>query len=180
MSVLTSPSKCIYFFSAIYREDFISSSEIRLKLSSFLPSEPLEYFFPQTPESLRLLTYYAREMGDNLSRILYVFPLEHERDKFVDFKIKATALEDSLSVHGKRRLNLDVGQLNLENMQLLSGKMYAHRVYLRDGVYSDLHYLFKAPSFSPLPWCYPDYAQAPVIEFFNHLRSMLLVKLKSL
>jgi hypothetical protein len=134
----------------------------------------MDFVFPESESSVRLLDYYKKEMGGPLSRLLYTSLSPSERELFASIKVKATALEEQLCSNNCRTINVDVGQLNLENMQLASGKMYAHRVYLRDGVYSDLHYQFKHSCYEALPWCYPDYSQEEVIEFFNHLRSFLL------
>jgi hypothetical protein len=95
----------------------------------------------------------------------------------VGHKLWADQWEKSLMSQSQfRPLNLDIGLLTLENMTLATGKNFSHRIYLGEGVYSDLNLVFESKSFKTLPWTYPDYAHPDFINFFNWVRGMLLRK----
>ena len=131
--------------------------------------------------------YYSKEMGDPklLQRLFGVSLSLQSRDDFLGAKIWSTDKENQMSQVDScgvkfRTLNLDLGCLSLENMQLATGKPYAHRIYLGKGVYSDLTYLFQNKSYEPLSWTYPDYREKEIINFFNSVRSSLHKKILNL
>jgi hypothetical protein len=74
----------------------------------------------------------------------------------------------------KRRVNLDPGLLSLYNLVLASTKSFAHRIYLRDGIYAEVTLLYQAGKFSPLAWTYPDYQTDVCQEFLLRCRKELL------
>ena len=71
-------------------------------------------------------------------------------------------------------VNLDPGYISEVKLVLATTKNYAHRIYLRDGIYGDVHLSFTQNSFQVQPWTYPDYQQKAVIEFFNLVRQNYL------
>ena len=119
--------------------------------------------------------YYEKEMGPNLVRQWVGFHGLIESEQLSDFKRTTGSLEKRfLGPNGKRRVNLDPGTLSLHNLVLASTKGFAHRIYLRDGIYAELTLLFQSGKFQPLPWTYPDY-QTPVChEFLMRCRKELL------
>lgn len=177
MSALTTPLPALFFVSSLYRSDLISIDDIK----AIFPKELGEIrtfthsFFP-------MKKYYEKEMGAPLERVIYFFSNIKEREFLVDFKIFCVEQEELLSKEKKRYVNLDPGLISLENMQLATGKMYAHRIYLGRGVYSDLHYIFKSGQFHPTEWCYPDYANEDYLTHFAKERLFLhkLIKEKAL
>ena len=128
---------------------------------------------PEIPFSFT--DYYEKEMGPNLVRQWVGFHGLIESEQLSDFKRTTGSLEKRfLGPNGKRRVNLDPGTLSLHNLVLASTKGFAHRIYLRDGIYADLTLLFQSGKFQPLPWTYPDY-QTPVChEFLMRCRKELL------
>ncbi len=119
--------------------------------------------------------YYEKEMGPDLVRQWVAFHGLVEPDRLFDFKRTTGLLEKRfLGPNGKRRVNLDPGLLTLHNLVLASTKGFAHRVYLRDGIYAELTLIFQSGKFQPLAWTYPDY-QTPVCqEFLMRCRKELL------
>jgi hypothetical protein len=110
--------------------------------------------------------YYEKEMGPNLIRQWVGFHGLIESEQLVDFKRTTGSLEKRFfGPNHKRRVNLDPGLLSLHNLVLASTKGFAHRIYLRDGVYAELTLLFQSGKFQPLAWTYPDY-QTPVCQDF--------------
>jgi Domain of unknown function (DUF4416) len=128
---------------------------------------------PEIPFSFT--DYYEKEMGPNLIRQWVGFHGLIESEQLSDSKTTTRSLEKRfLGPNNKRRVNLDPGTLSLHNLVLASTKGFAHRIYLRDGIYADLTLLFQSGKFQPLPWTYPDY-QTPVChEFLMRCRKELL------
>jgi hypothetical protein len=99
----------------------------------------------------------------------------------VTAKLWATFEEEKREVKKEKQafrvVNIDVGCLSLENLQLATGKPFSHRIYLGKGVYSDLTYLFRKKTFEVLPWTYPDYRENEILRFFNLARQTLYRKI---
>jgi hypothetical protein len=55
---------------------------------------------------------------------------------------------------------------------LATRKDRAHRIYLGDGVYADLHLRYQGGCFRPLDWTYPDYRAPAVLTFFSQARAL--------
>jgi hypothetical protein len=128
---------------------------------------------PEIPFSFT--SYYEKEMGPDLTRQWVGFDGLVEPDQLYDFKLTTGLLEKRF--HGpnnKRRVNLDPGVLSLHNLVLASTKGFAHRIYLRDGIYAELTLLFQAGRFQPLAWTYPDYQTEVCQEFLLRCRKELL------
>jgi hypothetical protein len=119
--------------------------------------------------------YYEREMGPGLIRQWVGFLEPVEPEQLSDFKVKSGLIEKRFRTPtGQRRVNLDPGLLSLHNFVLASTKDYAHRVYLRDGIYAEVTLLFQSGKFAPLPWTYPDYQTEACFGFLLQCRRELL------
>ena len=119
--------------------------------------------------------YYEKEMGPNLVRQWVGFHGLIESEQLADFKQTTGLLEKRFNgPDGKRRVNLDPGMLSLHNLVLASTKGFAHRIYLRDGIYADLALIFQSGKFQPLAWTYPDYKTPVCHEFLMRCRKELL------
>lgn len=168
MSELKQPQKCFFFYSVIYKESDWDLKKVKEILSSKHSIEP-EIFYPEFNPSLE---YYSKEMGNDLKRVFLCYCEPKERDDFVSYKVWVTKLEDDFSKEA-RTINIDLGMLNLENMILATGKPYAHRPYLGQGVYADLNYIYKSKSTEFLPWTYPDYQDVNKTDWFFAQRDSL-------
>ena len=181
MSQLEIPEKSFFFGSFLYRVDLISEEEIKsLWERKWGDSQYFSHaYFP-------MKTYYSKEMGhsDLLKRFFGVATTLRDRDMFVEAKLWATLEEKKREVKKERQafrvVNIDVGCLSLENLQLATGKPFSHRIYLGKGVYSDLTYLFRKKTFEVLPWTYPDYRENEILSFFNLARRTLYRKIINL
>jgi hypothetical protein len=123
--------------------------------------------------------YYAEEMGRNLSRYFITFERLLSIPALPEIKETTHRLEEKyVSPSGKRRINIDPGYLCLAHVILATHKAYTHRPYLRKGVYADLTLIFRARSFRPLDWTYPDYRREEVINLFNRFREKYLQDLR--
>ncbi|HDQ03786.1 MAG TPA: DUF4416 family protein [Deltaproteobacteria bacterium] len=122
--------------------------------------------------------YYCREMGKNLFRRFLTMEMLIDAEKLPDVKLKMNKIEEKTSVEGQRGVNIDPGYLSAAHLILATGKGYAHRPYLRDGIYADLTLIFQAGKFFSLPWTYPDYAEERQKMMFAKIRAKYLLQLK--
>ena len=121
--------------------------------------------------------YYEKEMGAPLSRRLLAFKPLIQQDALADIKIMTNKLELAFCHQGKRQINIDPGYLLLERFVLASGKNFAHRIYLGQGIYADLTLIYRKGAFRELPWTYPDYADEPILGFLAQVRRKYRVDL---
>jgi hypothetical protein len=118
--------------------------------------------------------YYAKEMGDNLSRGFISFTKAILPDKLKEAKLFAAKLEKKyLNRSGGRVVNIDPGTVSLANLTLASTKDFAHRVYLGSGIFAEVTMIYNDKAFRPLPWTYPDYQRSDVAEFLLRTRNSL-------
>lgn len=120
--------------------------------------------------------YYSKEMGEDceLIRSFHISLEPVPRDALVAAKLESLKLEDHYAIEGRRRINIDPGFLSLENFQLSTFKPFTHRIYLSQGVFSDLTYIFKNKGLEILPWTYPEYHQDELKKFYLAGREHLL------
>ena len=123
--------------------------------------------------------YYEEEMGATLARELVSFARLIRPEDLSGIKLFTNQRELSQSRSGKRKVNLDPGFLSLDQMTLATGKPAPHRVYLRDGIWADLHLIYESGGFQPMNWTYPDYRSESIIGVFNRLREVLKLTLKT-
>jgi hypothetical protein len=122
-------------------------------------------------------TYYKKEMGTELSRIIITFKPLMKRDKLVRIKHFTNELEEYFSTEGKRQINVDPGYIAPEHLILATGKGYYHRPYLGRGVYADLTLVYQNKDFRPLKWTYPDYRTHKLRRIFKNLRQRYILEL---
>ena len=125
--------------------------------------------------------YYNKEMGNDLIRRFLSFNRMILPHRLPDIKLYTNAIEKDFSdSQGNRRLNIDPGYISLSHLILATGKGYAHRPYLRKGIYADLTLIYKDKRFHALDWTYPDYGSKEIIELMNTLRRRYVFQLKGL
>lgn len=135
----------------------------------------LEIFFgplKQSSAPVRFIQtdYYAREMGPDLWRQFLVFERLRAPEELAAWKLAAKELEQRLGLDPRRRcVNIDPGYLAPGKLVLASTKDYAHRLYLREGIYAEITLKIQSGRFHPWDWTYPDYIEA--IPFFNQAYS---------
>ncbi|TFG38003.1 MAG: DUF4416 family protein [Syntrophobacterales bacterium] len=121
--------------------------------------------------------YYDKEMGDLLVRRFISFEDLVDPEVLPDVKLYTNKIEKDLSSGRKRQVNIDPGYLSEGHLLLATGKRYAHRPYLRDGIYADLTLIYRRGAFWPLEWTYPDYAGESIIKTLGHIRMGYLMRL---
>jgi len=174
MSIPQLPLPAKLVLSAIYADrsawqELLPALEARFGLIDYSSKE----------SSFGFTDYYAQEMGAPLFRQFLGFNRLIPPEELPAIKLFTNSLEQKYSEKARRKVNLDPGYLSLDALVLATGKRSPHRIYLGDGIWADLHLLYRAGSFQPLEWTYPDYRSEPIIQLCNRLRESLKDKLKS-
>lgn len=167
MSNLQKPNQVHLFLSVLYNQKKVAKEGLLQILKNEFGSG-IQYaneYFP-------MKDYYSKEMGleTDLKRFFYFIPLKTDRESLISAKLTCDRLEKESSLEGRRIFNFDPGYISLDQVILSTGKPYSHRVYLQDGVYSELTYRFQGKSFQELEWTYPDYCHEEIKSFFNWCR----------
>lgn len=122
-------------------------------------------------------TYYREEMGDNLKRKFFAFSRLIERDQLPSIKTWTNKLEEKYGENVGdfvfRKVNLDPGIITPANLVLATTKDYAHRIYMRDGIFAEVTLIYERKKFRSLPWTYPDYTEPEALEFFTRVRETI-------
>ncbi|MCS6875399.1 MAG: DUF4416 family protein [Aquificaceae bacterium] len=146
-------------------------------LRSFLSELPVgrvsEVFYFEN-----LQRYYRPEMGEELYKVFLSLKGFMWRNELKDFKLWAMEWERAYSCHNRRTLNIDPGYVEESHLVLASSKKRGGRLYLGEGVYAEIEYLFVYERFKPLYWTYGDYRDKRVKSFFELVREDFLKELK--
>jgi len=161
--------------SVIMAREDLTEPVLRHLAGYFGPVDLVGPFWPFTATN-----YYAREMGEALGRRLMSFLHLASPAHLPDWKVFTNLLEERFSLGGRRLVNLDPGYVARERLVLATGKNYAHRIYLNQGIYGDLTLLFGQGGFQALAWTYPDYARGILPELLTLVRQKYLWQLKQL
>jgi len=132
------------------------------------------------PLAFPFTSYYDAEIGSGIKRWLWSFENLVDRGELARIKCLTNEIEQSYTIEGRRRFNLDPGFLTLANFVLATGKENAHRIYLEQGIFADLTLIFRSKTFRPLEWTYPDYADPKLIEILNGIREHYKCQLKAM
>lgn len=118
--------------------------------------------------------YYLTEMGKNLKKRMISFRELILAEQLPDIKLATNQLEQEFAKGGKRGLNIDPGYICTPKLVLATTKDFSHRIYLKEGIFGDIHLKYQKGSFRPQEWTYPDYQEPDVIHFFNQVREVYL------
>lgn len=144
------------------------------RVLDFVRSELIKELGPSEQEagpiSFGFTSYYDQEMGPGIRRWLWAFRDLVDRSSLADIKRLTNRIEQTYTVEGKRRFNLDPGLLTLGNFVLATGKNNAHRIYMKDGIFADLTLIYRSGTYRPLEWTYPDYSAEELITILNRFR----------
>jgi len=67
----------------------------------------------------------------------------------------------------------------MEKVVLASCKNFAHRIYLKDGVYADLTLIYRNGDFQPIDWTFPDYAGDDMRRLLKEIRERYIHQLQN-
>ncbi|MCH7476845.1 MAG: DUF4416 family protein [SAR324 cluster bacterium] len=122
--------------------------------------------------------FYAAEMGSDLSRCLVGFARLTEPPFLVEAKWQARTIETELAGERGRRVNIDVGYLDLFKVVLASFKGRGNKLYLGREVWADITLTYGKGKFQPLPWSFPDFKAGAYDDDLLELRRIFKAALK--
>ena len=128
--------------------------------------------------SFNYTDYYRPEMGGTLVRRFLSMEKLIRPEVLPDIKLATNKIEQKSAASGKRQVNIDPGYLAKAQLILATGKGFAHRPYLRDGIYADLTLVYQGKKFCALPWTYPDYADEKQLSMLIKIREKYLSQLR--
>jgi hypothetical protein len=121
--------------------------------------------------------YYEQEMGPNLQRRLIALEGLRNPAELANWKRTAQRIEHDFAARAEggshRPINLDPGYLTEAKLVLASLKNFAHRVYLRDGVFAEVTLQYRDGHWCSLPWTFPDYGSGRYDAFLTRVRDAL-------
>ncbi len=123
-----------------------------------------------------LTDYYAAEMGPDLIRRFLSFEGFFDPAALADVKLVTNAIERAIAAEGAeppRPVNLDPGYIAPAKLVLASMKNFAHRIYLRDGVFAEVTLQWRR-GWRALEWTFPDFASGRYDGFLAEVRADLL------
>ncbi len=174
MGVPKKPSPANLICAITYSEGFnVEEALFALKeCYGDIELKSLEYSFSSYTD------YYEDEMGPNLTKFFISFRDLIQKEEIAKIKLETNEIEEEFSEAGKRRVNIDPGYVAEAQLVLPTTKGYAHRIYLRDGIFAEVTLIYRENTFQPLEWTYPDYRSSLAIDFFNQVRKRYLKKLR--
>lgn len=116
--------------------------------------------------------YYEVEMGKALKRRFISFTKLIPIQDLYRIKLYTNRLETRFLTGKSRQVNIDPGYLDLAKLVLATTKDYAHRIFLRKGIFAEITLSFKGNSFSANEWTYMDYRSKEYIDIFNQIRKL--------
>ncbi len=165
MSIPKKPPKAKLFASIIFNPNVEMEKVLKLIADALGKISYKSYILNFTQSD-----YYEKEMGRDLKRVFLEFDELIERDAVWQTKHRTNLIEEKFSVDGKRKVNIDPGLVNSENVILITGKNYSHRIYLRDGIFAEITLIYEHDRYRTLPWTYPDYASDEIQEILKKIR----------
>jgi hypothetical protein len=119
--------------------------------------------------------YYEKEMGAGLLRRFVSFAVLIDPGELADIKLFTNVIEDRMAHgRGKRAINLDPGYVTAAKLVLATTKDFAHRMYLRDGIYAEVTLNFRKSGPVFFDWTYPDFKSGRYNEFLSAARNMVM------
>lgn len=153
----------------------LSADTAMLQHAQSLLMEIYGALFLETPVTLwDHSRYYEKELGWPLFRKFVFFKNTIDPQDLPDVKTKTNEMENSLSIAGNRKINIDPGYLSLSKVVLASTKNYAHRIYLRNGIYGEITLYYQGGSYKPHIFTYRDYQEKDSVDMFMRARERLV------
>jgi hypothetical protein len=138
--------------------------------------------FQSRPFEFDQTRYYDPTMGPGLRKVFFAFADLADPAGLVEWKLTTGDWESQYAAIGRhpesRPLNLDPGYLTLGKLVLASTKDYAHRIYLRQGIFAEITLYWRHGRWEHHEWTFADYRQAAYHEFFSQCREYLHTQLR--
>jgi hypothetical protein len=157
---------------------FSSEKEVVAEALKLVSAEYGKLDYISTVMPFEYTDYYREEMGWPLVRRFVSFEQLIGPAVLPDVKLFANSIENRFVTEGKRKINIDPGYLAKFHLILATGKGYAHRPYLRDGIYADITLIYRDKAFHPLEWTYPDYRSRELLDILTKIRKKYIFQLR--
>ncbi len=119
-------------------------------------------------------TYYEKQMGAGLRKVLLAFERLMAPAELVDRKLATNVWEEEYrgvsNAPEARPLNLDPGYLTEAKLVLATTKDRDHRIYLDRGIFAEVTLHFHRGAWQSREWTYPDYQRSEYHRFFDRCR----------
>lgn len=118
--------------------------------------------------------YYEQEMGPDLCRIFFSIEKLIDPSSIASIKNKSGLIEDKYMEEGKRKINLDPGYIVPSKLVLASTKDFSHRIYMGEGIFTEITLLWRKKQFTELEWTFPDYRTSEYKKILMNIRSIYM------
>ncbi len=129
--------------------------------------------------------FYKDEMGENLLRQWVRFEPLFSPEHLAKCKLETNMAETLLArqfsdreAKVRRPINIDPGYVHRYKVVLATTKDHSHRVYMREGIYSEVTLHWSQNRWTPWPWTYADYRTEQATVFFERARAAYLAQLQ--
>jgi len=116
--------------------------------------------------------YYESEMGKELKRRFISFAKLIPIQDLYRIKLFTNRQEEKFLAAKNRTINIDPGYIDQAKVVLATTKDYAHRIFLRKGIFAEITLTYRQDTFSCNEWTYPDYRTKAYIDIFNQIRKL--------
>lgn len=124
--------------------------------------------------------YYDALMGPDLKRRFLVFERLRAPETLADWKRATNDLEERLAAELRgthpRPVNIDPGYITGGKLVLASTKDFAHRIYLRDGIFAEVTMYFQDGAWRSHTFTFPDFRSGAYDAFLKRAREAHLRK----
>lgn len=124
--------------------------------------------------------YYESEMGKGLHRGMISFEKLIHPDQLTASKIKSREFENTLRENGNRRINVDIGYMDMFKVVLASFKGRSNKIYLSDGVWADMIMYFEEGDYKTFMWGFPDFKSGIYNSDLVKIRNLYKTQLRGL
>ncbi|MFO0816610.1 MAG: DUF4416 family protein [Pirellulales bacterium] len=123
--------------------------------------------------------YYVSEMGVGAQRRLVSFRQLASPETLAEAKLVCNDIEDRWATPGGRRVNLDIGYLDLGKVVLASLKFAGQKIAIGQGVYADLIGRYGQGKYRPFEWTFPDFRDGRYDGDLSEIRRLYREQLRS-
>ena len=164
------PPPSVKLFCGVLSAAGVPWGDVRAALeAAFGPADSESEAFP-----FSFTEYYREETGPSITRRFLAFRDLADPAALAAMKIRTNALEEEFAARLQpgvpRPINLDPGYLEQAKVVLASTKNFAHRIYLRDGIWAEVTLHFQGGAWQEHPWTFPDFRSPGYRRWFAELR----------
>lgn len=147
--------------SAVFVLGILSSPENNVRdILELLDGEFGRRYQDIPPYEFDFTDYYEKELGSPLKRRWYIYESLFDPSKITARKNTAISVEEQYQdSDGNRRFNIDPGYVTGAKFVLSSRKNYSNRVYMGNGVYTEVTLRFEGGQWREMPNTYPEFKE---------------------